>query len=218
MNENIDVLIERKETELSLIRQRMEDFKGEFIKETIGFASEWYKKTAKEYVAKYTEVILSMKEEKIARMKAQVNELIESAEKTVRAELEKPALWWHQRPRLHDSISQYLQVSDKYPEVLDRAVRHVLGRLGLILEEYRYAVTTSGNTGSYLEFWFDKPHGDDSVVVPYYPHLLKWSGEMQDTIHKYNELYTEAMSLYMKIQKLKDRKKQQQAISRWDAV
>jgi hypothetical protein len=93
----------------------------------------------------------------------------------------------------------------------------VLGRLGLILEEYRYNVTTSGNTGSYLEFWFEKPQGKDSVVIPYYPHLLRWAGEMQETIRKYNELYTRALALFMEIQKLRDLKKQQQAISRWDA-
>ena len=67
MSEDIDVLIERKETELSPFRQRMEELKGEFIKETISFASEWYKKTTKEYVAKYPEVTLGMKEEKIAQ-------------------------------------------------------------------------------------------------------------------------------------------------------
>jgi hypothetical protein len=218
MNENIDVLIERKETELSLFCKRMEDFKGEFIKETIGFASEWYKKTAKEYVAKYTEVILSMKEEKIARMKAQVNELIENSEKTVRTELEKPALWWHQRPRLHDSISQYLQVDDKYPEILDRAVRHVLGRLGLILEEFKFNVSASGNPGSYREFWFDKPRSDESISVPYYPHLLKWSEKMQNTIREYNAQYTAAIALFDEIQNLREEKKRQQAMNRWDSI
>ncbi len=217
MNEDIDALIEKKENEFTPLRQRMEELKNQFITQTISFASDWYRKTTNEYVTKYHQVILNMKEEKIANMKTEVYKLVRDSEKIVRDELENPALWWHQRPSVHDSIEQYLQVGDKHPEILDRAIRHVLGRLGLILEEYRYNVTTSGNTGSYLEFWFDKPHGNDSVVVPYYPHLLKWSEEMQDTIHKYNELYTEAMSLYMKIQKLKDRKKQQQAISRWDA-
>ena len=218
MSEDIDVLIERKETELSPLRQRMEELKGEFIKETISFASEWYKKTTKEYLAKHPEVTLGMKEEKIANMKAQVNELIQSTEKNVRSELEKSALWWHQRPRLHDSISQYLQVADNYPEILDRAVRHVLGRLGLILEAYKFNVSASGNAGSYGEFWFDHPHGDDSTSNPYYPHLLKWSGKMQDIVRSYNTQYQAAMAIFDEIQKLKEEKKRQQAMNRWDSI
>jgi hypothetical protein len=80
-------------------------------------------KTTKDYVSKYPEVTLDMKEEKIAQMKSQVNRLVLDAEKIVGRELEKPGLWWHQKLRLHDSSAQYLQVADKYPEILDHAVR-----------------------------------------------------------------------------------------------
>ncbi len=218
MSEDIDALIEREETELSPLRQRMDELKGEFIKETISFASEWYKKTTKEYLAKHPEVTLGMKEEKIANMKAQVNELIQSTEKNVRAELEKPGLWWHLRPRLHDSIRQYLQVDDKYPEILDRAVRHVLGRLGLILEFYKFNVSASGNSGSYEEFWFDRPQGEGSTSKPYYPHLLAWSVKMQETIQDYNTKYLAAIAIFGEIQKLAQEKKRQQAMNRWDSI
>ena len=50
----------------------MEEFKTEFIKETADFASEWYGKTAKEYVTKYPEVTLNMSEEKLAKMKTKI--------------------------------------------------------------------------------------------------------------------------------------------------
>ncbi len=218
MSEDIDVLIVRKETELSLFCKRMEELKLEFLGETVSFASEWYKKTTKEYVSKYPEVTLGMKEEKITQMKAQVNKLILDAEKIVSKELEKPGLWWHQKPRLHDSSAQYLQVADKYPEILDRAVRLVLGRLGLILEEYKFNVTASGKTVSYGEFWFDHPSGNESTSNPYYPHLLKWSEKMQETIRNYNEQYTTAIVLFEEIQKLKEQKKRQQAMNRWESI
>ncbi len=217
LSEDIDVLIERKETELSPFCQRMEELKREFIEETVSFASEWYKKTTKEYVSKYPEVTLDMKEEKIAQMKAQVNKLILDAEKIVSKELEKPGLWWHQTPHLHDSSAQYLQVADKYPEILDRAVRQVLGRLGLILEEYKFNVTAS-RKNSYGEFWFDHPSGDESTFNPYYPHLLKWSEKMQETIRNYNEQYVTAIVIFEEIQKLKEQKKRQQAMNRWDSI
>lgn len=94
----------------------------------------------------------------------------------------------------------------------------MLGRLGLILEEYRFNVTASGNTGSYQEFWFDHPHGADSTFNPYYPHLLKWSEKLQDTIREYNAQYTQATALYNEIQRLKEEKKKQQALNRWDSI
>ena len=218
MSEDIDGQIKRKETELSFICQCMEELKNEFIKETVSFASEWYKKTTKEYVVKYSEISLGVKEEQIAKMNAQVNELVHDTEKIVKSELDVVVLWWHQRPSLRDSINQYLQVADKYPIILVGAFRHVLGRLGLILEEYKFNVFASGNTGSYAEFWFDKPRGDGFTSVPYYPHLFKWSGEMQGTIQKYHSQYLKAIALYTEIQKLKDEKKQHQAMNRWDSI
>ncbi len=218
MSEDIDIQIARKEAELSPFCTRMEKLKNEFIKETVRFASEWYKTTTKEYLTKFSEVTLGMKEEQIAQMKAQVNELIREAEKIVKIELVDVALWWHQRPRLHDSSDQYLQVADKYPIILDREVRHVLGCLGLILEKFNYHVAASGNTGSYQEFWFDYPHGEGSTSTPYYPHLLKWSEEMQDTIRDYNSEYLKAIAIFSEIQRLKDEKKKQQAMNRWDSI
>ncbi len=214
----IDVQIEQVEAELFPLREHMEELKFKFINQTVIFAKEWNKKTIKDYISKYPEVTLSMNEAKIARMKNQVTELVQDTERNVRDSLDKPTLWWHQRPRLHDSIEQYLQVADKYPEILDRAVRYALGRLGLILEEHGYNVSASGNRGSFLEFWFDHPFGPDSATVPYYPHLLKWSEEMEVTIQEYNTKYLEAIMLFEKVQNLKDKKKQQQAMNRWDSI
>jgi hypothetical protein len=216
MSEDADVLIERKENELQPLRSRMEELTLEFIKDTYIFATEWYRKTAKEYVTKYSEVTLNMKEEKITRMKTQVNQLILTAEKTVLSELDKPDLWWHQKPTINNSIDQYNQISDKYPEILDRAVRRALGQLGVILENFRFHVTVSGNQGAYEEFWFE--HLKNGQIAPYFPHLLKWSEEMQETIRKYNAQYTKAVTVFMEIQVLKEQKKKRLAMEKWDSM
>jgi hypothetical protein len=217
MSEEIDILIERKEAELLPLRLRMEELKKEFTKETVDFAFKWYRKAAKEYITKYPEITLSMSEEKIAKMKAKVNELVKNAEKIVRDEFDNPALWWHQKPNLHDSIDQYKQVADKYSEVLDHAVRHILGHLGMVLEEFGFHVTTSSNMGAYKEFWFEHPIGGEQTV-PYYPHLLGWSEEMQDIIREYDTQFTKAIMLYNEIQQLKEEKKRQEALTRWDSI
>jgi hypothetical protein len=217
MSEETNVLIERKEAELLPLRSHMEKLKTEFIKATVDFAVEWYRKTAKEYITKYPEITLKMHEEKIAHMKTKVNELITNAEKIVRDEFDNPALWWHQKPRLHDPIDQYKQVADKYPETLDHAVRRILGHLGIVLEEFGFNVTTRSNTGAFKEFWFELPTGGKQIV-PCYPHLLSWTKEMQDIIVEYDALYTRAMGVFNEIQLLKEEKKRQEALTRWDSL
>ncbi len=217
MSEETDVLIERKEAELFPLRSYMEELKIEFTKETMDFAFEWFRKTAKEYITKYPEITLKMSEEKIANMKAKVNELVKNTEKIVRDELDNPALWWHQKPNLHDPIDKYKQVADKYPEALDHAVRHILGHLGLVLAEFGFHVTTSGNTGTFQEFWFEYIQ-DGRQTVPCYPHLLSWSEEMQDIMREYDAQFTQAIMLFNEIQQLKEEKKRQEALTRWDSV
>jgi hypothetical protein len=205
------------QNEFSPLLSSMEELKKEFIKETMVFASEWYKKTAKEYVTKYPEVTLNMSQERIAKMKANVYELVGNTEKIVKGELDNPALWWHQNPNLNMAVEQYTQIADKYPEILDRAVRHVLGRLGAILEEFRFHVNAVGNIGLYQEFWFERTIGSEQII-PFYPHLLKWTEEMQNTIRKYAVQYKQAVTLYNEIQKFKEQQKKQQALTRWEDI
>jgi hypothetical protein len=216
MSKEIDELIKRKEAELLPLRSRMEELKGQFVEETVNFAGEWYEKTARNYITKYPDVTLSMTPQKIAAMKAKVNELVRNAEKIVRGELDNPALWWHQEPHLHDSIDRYEQVADKYPEVLDVAVRHALGHLGFVLEEFGFHVTASGNQSTYyFEFWFEHIEGTRETVSCY-PHLLSWTHEMEETVRQYNAQYVEAIKVYNEIQQLKEEKKRREAIKLWD--
>ena len=217
MGEEIDGSIEGKEAELAPLRSVMEELKTEFTKQTTEFASEWYRKTAKEYITKNPEIALKMSEEKIALMKNKVNELVKNTEKIVRTELDNPALWWHQKMDLHDRLDKYQQVADKYSEILDHAVRHILGQLGLVLEEFGFNVTTKSNTGAYKEFWFETPIGGKQIV-PCYPHLLSWSQEMQRSIRLYDAQFKQAIALYNEIQLLKEEKKRQEALARWDSI
>lgn len=217
MSEEIEGLITEKEAELSPLRMRMEKLKEKFARETAAFASEWYRKTAKDYIVKNPEVTLGLTVDRIASMKAGVNDLARNAEKIVKEEFANPLLWWHMEPRLRDSVEQYRQVADKYPEILDRAVRRVLGRLGVVLENFGFRVTAGGYTGAYYEFWFERSVGSHETV-PCYPHLLNWTAEMQDTIKEYDVQYVQALGVYEEIQLLKEEKKKLDALSRWDSI
>ncbi len=221
--EELDILIKKKEKELLSFISRMERLRLDFEQETVDFAIEWFRKTVKIYIIKFPEITLNMKEERIHKMKTKVTELVKNADKIVNDELSNPELWWHQRPNLEDAVDLYTQVSDKYPEILNRAIRHILGHLGVILEEFGYNVTTHANSGAYPEFWFDNQTGLDVQTgrynsVPYFPHLLKWSKEMQYTIVKYNLQFTSALQLFKETQEHKEEKQKLQASARWDAI
>jgi len=218
VSEETDKIIQNKEAVLLPLLSSMEELKNTFINETVTFAADWYGKTAKKYITKFPETTLSLSEEKIATMKTKVNKLIRETEKTVKTELDDPKLWWHQQPDFQTAIDQYIQVADKYPEIIDRAIRHALGSMGVILEEFSFHVTANGNAGSFQEFWFDHPVGNEYAVKPYYPHLLKWSNEMEDTLEYYDSKFVEALALFKEIHELKEEKKRQKALMRWDSI
>ena len=194
----------------------MEEVRVKFVAEVVRFAADWYVKTVKEYIAKYPEIALKMSEERMTRMKGQVNELVKNSEKAVKSELESSVVWWHLKPRLHDAIDEYKQVGDRYPEILDRAVRRALGRLGVVLEQAGFNVSAGGRTGAYQEFWFEQFGGRGTVST--YPHLLKWSDAMQNIARDYNGLYLDAVGLFNEIQLLKEEKKRREALTRWDSL
>jgi hypothetical protein len=215
MSQDLSSLIQRKEAEFSPYYIRMEQLKANFIDETISFASESYRTIAKEYVSKNAEHVLGMGNEVLLRMKAKIKILIGNTEKTVKEVLNNPVLWWHLRPNSISALNQYLQLDDKHPIILDQAVRQILGYLGEILEEFHFRVTVRGNYGSFAEFWYNIPEGGS--LVPYYPHLFKWSIKMQEIIKQYNNQYLEAITIYKEIELLKDQQKKELALSRWDS-
>ena len=218
MSEEIDKIIQKKEAVLLPLLSSMEDLKNKFIKETVTFAADWYDKTAKKYITKYPETTLSLSEEKISTMKTKVNRLAKETEKNVNIELDNPKLWWHHQPDFQTAIDQYIQVGDKYPQIIDCAVRYALGYLGLILEEFGFHVTAKGNAGSYQEFWFDHSEGNEYSTKPYYPHLLKWSSEMEETLRNYDSKFIKSLALFKEIHELKEEKKRQKALTRWDSI
>ncbi len=221
--DTIEILIEEKEKELRPLRARMDELSLQFIDHTIKFASKWYEETAKEYVTKYPEITLSMSKEKLADMKAKVTSLARNAGKPVKTALSNPQIWWHLEPGLHD-ISQYEQlgndqVGNRFPEKIDNPVRRALGELGAILEQSGFNVTTDPfMKAAYPEFWFSHPQGEGTQAQPYYPHLLVWSEEMQDTLQKYNGQFKKAIRLFNEIQRLKDEQKKRQARDLWDST
>jgi predicted DNA binding CopG/RHH family protein len=221
--QDLDNKITEKEAELTKLRDQMEHYRLQFIKDTGLFAKSWFEETAKNYVVRHPEITMSMSEEKLAQMKNMVNELIENAQKIVNDALSRQGIWWNLKPKKNESFSSYEQLGDesvgnKFPASVDRPVRRALGKLGVVLEKFGYKVTVNeSNVWAYPEFWFETIEEEGSVV-PCFPHLLVWSEAMQSTLQQYDALFRSAIVLFNEIEKLKGEKKKQEISQRWDST
>lgn len=216
---DFDLLIKRKTNELEPLVRRMEELRVIFLSEVIKFSKKWYEETARLYVASHSEITICMSKEKLASMKSSVNNLISNAEKLVTSIMSDPQVWWHMAPVKNSQFSMYEQFDDRFPAIVDRAVRRALGELGGILEQFGYGVTLGGpNKWSYPEFWFEKTENTVAPAQPFFPHLLAWSEQMQETIRRYSEVYREALALVNEIEKLKEENKKRQASILWDTA
>jgi hypothetical protein len=221
--EALDELILQRERELSPFRSRMEELRLQFVNEFTEFAEKWFEEIARQYVVKYPEITLSLGKERLAAMKACVVSLQREAAKIVKTVMSDPKIWWHMEPSLHDT-SQYEQLGNKdvgnrFPAKVDKPVRRVLGELGKILGDFGYKVTTQiSQRSAFPEFWFSPPEAGSVEALPFYPHLLVWSEEMQFTLQKYNDQYKKAYDIYLEVEKLKEEKKKHQASQLWDST
>jgi predicted DNA binding CopG/RHH family protein len=221
VSEDFDLSIQKKEAELQPLRQRMEQLRAQFVSDTAKFAAKWFTETAQLYVTKKSEVTLNMGKERLADMKQKVLALAGNADVLITNALSGKALWWHQEPRKEDSIYQYQQVSTRFPEILDKPFRRVLGELGVILEQYDYGVKVSVYAKeSFMEYWHERQGDTESFAPPrpYYPHLLVWSDEMQQTMTQYDAVYKQAFNVFLEIQKLKEDKKRRRASDLWNST
>jgi hypothetical protein len=219
--EDLSDMIAKKEAEFKLICERMENFRFQFINETTVFARKWFEETTKQYVLRYSEIALSMNEEKLSQMKDAVKNLIRNSEKIVKETLSDHDIWWNLEPRKNESRALYEQLGDervgnKFPEAIDKPVRRALGELGIILEKFGYNVTVNvANAASYPEYWFENIP-NKVKAHPYYPHQLIWSEPMKYTLQQYEGLYKSAVGLFNEIERLKGEKKRQEVKRRWD--
>jgi hypothetical protein len=222
MSEKLENLLAAKEGELLSLRSVMQEIKLQFINEISDFAAKWYEETARLYIRKYSEVSLNLSTYSFGDLKKKVRRLVAESKEISEKVLGQPGIWWHEKPELHSAVSQYdslgnQQVGNKYPEVIDRSVRIILGELGIILEEFGFNVRTTIAHGSHhQEYWFQK--SEEKITSPYFPHMLEWSKPMQETINEYNHSYKQAILKLQEIQTIKDEIRKKKIIDLWDST
>jgi hypothetical protein len=222
MSEKLAETLAIKESELLSLCSKMNEAKLQFINDTYRFAAKWFEDTVKQYMLKYPDVSLNLSTHRFNELKTKVRMIVAGSKEISERRLLESEIWWHEKPDLHTAVSQYdqlgnQQVGNKYSEVIDRAVRVVLGELGVILEEFGFNVRTSITKGTHhQEYWFQK--SEERTTSQYFPHMLEWSKPMQETLQEYNQLYKIALLKLQEIQTIKDEIKRKKIIDLWDST
>jgi hypothetical protein len=220
MTESIDIAISNQQKTLEAYKLEMEAVRQQFIKASAVFLALWYKATAKHYVSTESQNTLTLGQNKLSAMKMKLRNLTDETEKIANDFLSEHSLWWHLTPNGENGVSLYVQNGSKCPKIIDDAIRKAQGKLGLILEEFGYAVTTSGrSTGDDISVWNNKNVGPFPInPMPYYPDSFDWSKEMKDIMRRYSEIYKQAYDSYSDIRRLRKLKLDKQAADLWDSA
>ncbi|MGD6933972.1 MAG: hypothetical protein ACQCN5_07195 [Candidatus Bathyarchaeia archaeon] len=211
MTENFDSTIKSHEIELADLIEKMEEIRIQFIDATAVFASNWFDDTTRKYVTSDTENTLKLGKEKIGELKAKVRKLSSQASQFSEEALSTKELWWHLSLKEMGVLSPYCCSGNRDPEIVNKGVRRVVGKLGPILSEYGFL--------RHEDCWLEhtsKCHGQK--VIPYYPYGLIWSQEMRSIMKQYSEIYKQAYTKYKEIVNLKVQKQTEQAIEIWNST
>ncbi|XHH10108.1 MAG: hypothetical protein ACFCUE_05605 [Candidatus Bathyarchaeia archaeon] len=211
MTENFDSTIIRHENELAELIAEMEKIRIQFIDTTTVFASNWFEETTKKYVTSDTENTLKLGKEKVGEIKAKVRALASQASQYCCEALSDKELWWHLSLKEMGLLSPYCCLGNKDPEIVNKGVRRVVGKLGTVLSEYGFL--------RHEDNWFEHgSKGFGKTPIPYYPYGLSWSQEMRTTMKQYNDIYKQAYAKYKEILNLKAQKHALQAIEIWNST
>lgn len=211
MTENFDLTIKIRENELADLIDKMEEIRIQFINAAAAFAANWFEDTAKKYVTSDTENTLKLGKEKIGEIKTKVRGLASQASTFCGEALSSKELWWHLSQKEMGALSPYSCSGNKDPEIVNKGVRRVVGRLGTVLSEYGFL--------NHEDSWFEQGatrYGQKPVA--YYPYGLSWSQEMRSIMKQYNEVYKLAYAKYKEITDLKAQKLTRQAIELWNST
>ena len=219
--ENIEATITNKQKELELRKLELEESKQQFIKASAVFVAQWYNETAKRYVCTDPQNTLRLGRNELSHMKIKLKDLSDNAVGIANEFLSERSLWWHLAPKDEDNHSfSYEKYGNKCPDIIDKPIRKVLGKLGVLLEEYGYDVTTKGaGSSDIVSVWNNKNVSPYPInPVPYYPDSFDWSKDMQNMMRRYNEIYKQACDTYSDIKRLQQSKLAKQAADLWNST
>ncbi len=222
MAESGDIATINEQKELQSLVLEMEAIRHQFAEASAVFVAQWLNETAKRYVCEDSQNTLRLGRERLSSMKCKLKNLTDNAERIVNEVFSDQSLWWHLAPKDEDeNSSPYVQQGNNCPIIIDNPIRKALGKLGVILEENGYRVTTKagGSAGNDVSVWNNKNVSPYPInPMPYYPNSFEWSKDMKDLMKRYNEIYRKAYDAYLDIKRLPQSRLHKQAAELWDSV
>ncbi|MDX1918530.1 MAG: hypothetical protein SFT81_05255 [Candidatus Caenarcaniphilales bacterium] len=218
--DEFEKVFEDKILRLKSLKESMSETHNDFLQATVVFVRKWINDKTQFYLQNLAERTLSMSHQELADFKADVFELIRDTKDLVSDELGKPYLWWHLWTEDEikrnvnsldiDYVSKGLGEDSAVYQV-DLVIRHIIGFLGDILEDYGYI---NLNLSSNRDIWVRAA----TTRATYYAEEYEWSEDMTQALSSYGHLYRKAHELSRELIKLENEVKKLRVRELWESL
>jgi hypothetical protein len=184
---------------------QMKKVRVAFATGIVPFAKRWIQMIARQYVERNPEIALKLGREKLAQLKARTARLCEDIEGICQEVFGSEEFW----PETRELVTQN-----------QLGIKIVLGKLGIILEEFGFVKTkaqTEGDQESWNQYDTSGNRREfDGTTI--YPHSIEIPVEMKDLVEEYRKLIQRKDSLKEEIKQLEFEKLQLEATKLWDSI
>ena len=205
MVKDLDRQIQKAQADLDEIIKEMSKTYHEFAKATVKFFQSWYMEQAREMVINKPSITKKIGEQKVSRLKQEVQKLQNNAEDTVSEFLQHGNLWWHTQY----ADPQYISTGNP-PRDVNEALSLIAGKIAVVFDKFGY-ISLRGEDRNWVK---GDPNSQNAQLV--LPGELKGSGEMVKLTNDYNYQLIEAQRLLGQIKELKHKKEQAESEDLWN--
>jgi len=111
----------------------------QFLPLVVTFAKAWWPKGAIKEVERDSDTTEKLRNEQVSALKAEVSGLVHNADKHVAKFFSDDLGWWHLQKELSPRSNHRYFVDRSGCRTIEKALRLVLGKLGVVLANYGYA-------------------------------------------------------------------------------
>ncbi|MDP4194847.1 MAG: hypothetical protein Q8940_07350 [Bacteroidota bacterium] len=204
---DFDLQISQFQQELGSLHLEMENTTQQFLGASKPFIINWFRDIAASNVKLQPEITKNLGVEKLTAMKKELEDLCNQIEELVNKYLNIDEIWAHRKnfkQNINETIIAYAIYGNKMPEIIDNALRSLLGCIGKILEKYGYYKKGA---------WFKPPSSNY-----YYNFKLDWSQNMKSAITKYSKQNQTNIESSNKLERVKRNKEEFEAKDMWDKI
>jgi hypothetical protein len=213
---NFDQEIEAKRTNFEEYLQQMSNTRKQFKDTLVPFVQQQFKIEAEKAIKGNPEIVKELGVEKLKELKDELTTLSASTPDIINEFFDKEQLWWDLKEN-----DEYLFCSGKsLPDHLDRALRLVIGRFGLLFAKFGLIKIKATGQNDY-GVWLERDENTRSHKYngrPSYPSKIDCTPEILNHISKYREYINEAKKIKADIRRIEREKESTAAIDLWESI